>query len=192
MRGAGAESRGPRAGGLSLALGGGGGDTGLLLRGGGGAALTGGDCIGLGAGAGAGGWGAWFIWLLTSRLEGGGAGTGGDWGLLITLTWFAMLGCGEALRGGPGPPPAMAPLGLGGPGPALPVPGSSSLRAGGGPGAEVRAPGPIPAPDSDTPKAPENREALYQVCMGEPVKWANCQVLYGFKSKPLSFNTDFV
>lgn len=146
MRGGGAERSGPGAG-LSLALGGG--DTGLL-RGGGGAALVGiGIGLGAGAGAGAGGWATWF-WLLTSRLE-GGAGTGA-WGLLITLTWFAMLGCGEAL-GGPGPPPAMAPRGLGGPGPALPVPGSSSLRAGGGPCAEERAPGPIPAPDSDN-KAP--------------------------------------
>ena len=174
MRGGGAERSGPGAG-LSLALGGG--DTGLLR--GGGAALVG-IGIGFGAGAGAGG-GAWF-WLLTSRLE-GGAGTGA-WGLLITLTWFAMLGCGEAL-GGPGPPPAMAPRGLGGPGPALPVPGSSSLRAGGGPCAEERAPGPIPAPDSDN-KAPENRDALYQV-YGSTCEEGQCQVLCGFKSKPWPF-----
>lgn len=145
MRGRGAERSGPWDNdGLSLALGGG--DTGLP-RGGAGAALVGGIGLGAGAGAGAGG-GAWF-WLLTSRLE-GGAGTGA-WGLLITLTWFAIVGCGEAL-GGPGPPPAMAPRGLGGPGPALPVPGSSSLRAGGGPCAEERAPGPA-TPDSDS-KAP--------------------------------------
>ena len=140
-----------------------------MLRGG--AAALVGIGIGLGAGAGAGG-GAWF-WLLTSRLE-GGAGTGA-WGLLITLTWFAMLGCGEAL-GGPGPPPAMAPRGLGGPGPALPVPGSSSLRAGGGPCAEERAPGPIPAPDSDN-KAPEKRVQSIR-CMWQPVKGSISSVIW--------------
>lgn len=151
MRGAGAESSGIVDGALGLSLALGGGDTGGLLRGGAIDAFGGGwRGLGAGAGAGAGGCGATWFWLLTSRLE-GGAGTGA-WGLLITLTWFAMLGCGEAL-GGPGPPPAMAPRGLGGPGPALPVPGSSSLRAGGGPCAEERAPGPIPAPDSDN-KAP--------------------------------------